>query len=105
MKFTRLLALSVLAAATISSAASARVVRVEILSRADIAGSFGSAGIYERIIGRVYFAFDPRNPENRKIIDLSLAPRNAMGEVEAVSEFVMLRPKDSTLAASVAVID
>src|SRR3954469_17597279 len=105
MKFTRLLALSVLAAATISSAASARVVRVEILSRADIAGSFGSAGIYERITGRVYFAFDPRNPENQRIVDLSLAPRNARGEVQAISEFVMLRPKDSTLAAGVAVID
>src|SRR3954467_15505760 len=105
MKFTRLLPLSLLAAASISSTASARVVRVVILSRADIAGSFGSAGIYERITGRVYFAFDPRNPENRKIVDLSLAPRNANGEVEAISEFVILRPKDSTLAANVALID
>jgi hypothetical protein len=104
MKLIRLCA-PLIAALAIASPAWARVVRVEILSRADIAGSFGSAGIYERITGRVYFAFDPRNPENRKIIDLSLAPRNAMGEVEAVSEFVMLRPKDSTLAANVAVID
>jgi alpha/beta hydrolase family protein len=105
MKTARLLWLSLLATITISANASARVVRVEILSRADIAGSFGSAGIYERITGRVYFAFDPRNPENRKIVDLALAPRNARGEVEAISDFVMLRPKDSTLAASVAVID
>src|SRR3954465_13854553 len=105
MKFGRLLTLSLLAAASISSTASARVVRVVIFSRADIAGSFGSAGIYERITGRGYCAFDPRNPENRKIVDLSLAPRNANGEVEAISEFVMLRPKDSTLAANVAVID
>src|SRR3954467_4671895 len=105
MKFTRLLPLSLLAAASISSTASARVVRVVILSRADIAGSFGSAGIYERITGRVYFAFDPRNPENRKIVDLSLAPRNASGEVEAISEFVMLRPKDATSSANFAVVD
>src|SRR3954469_15677246 len=105
MKFARLLTLSLLSVATMASTASARVVRVEILSRADIAGSFGSAGIYERITGRVYFAFDPRNPENQRIVDLSLAPRNARGEVQAISEFVMLRPKDSTLAAGVAVID
>src|SRR5205085_3612890 len=105
MKIARLLSASLLASVMLSAPASARVVRVEILSRADIAGSFGSAGIYERITGRVYFAFDPRNPENQKIVDLSLAPRNARGEVEAISEFVMLRPKDSTLAAGVAVID
>ena len=42
--------------------------------------------------GRVYFAFDPKNPANTQIVDLGLAPRNSRGEVEAVSEFVMLRP-------------
>src|SRR5258705_2811201 len=88
-----------------ASPAWARVVRVEILSRSDISGTFGDAGAYERITGRVYFAFDPRNPENRKIIDLDLAPRNARGEVSAVSDFVMLRPKDPARSANVAVID
>jgi hypothetical protein len=84
--------------------ASARVIRVEILSRAPISGSF--AGIlYERITGRVYFAFDPNNPQNKKIVDLALAPRNASGEVEAISEFVMLRPISSTKSANVALID
>ena len=88
----------------LSSVANARVVRVEIISRTTISGSFAGK-TYERITGRVYFAFDPRNPENRKIVDLDLAPRNAMGEVEAVSEFVMLRPTDAAQAAAVAVID
>jgi hypothetical protein len=83
----------------------ARVTRVEIVSRTDIAGTFGTAGTYERITGRVYFAFDPRNPENRKIVDLDLAPRNSRGEVEAWSEFVMLRPKDPSRSADLAVID
>src|SRR5215210_929942 len=64
---------SLLGVTLIAAPASARVIRVEILSRADIAGTFGPAGIYERITGRVYFAFDPRNPENRKIVDLDLA--------------------------------
>ena len=53
----------------------------------------------------MYFAFDPRNPENRKIVDLDLAPRNERGEVEAWSEFVILRPKDPTRSAELAVID
>src|SRR5689334_4724435 len=84
--------------------ASARVVRVEILSRAPISGDFAGR-LYERITGRVYFAFDPDNPENKKIVDLALAPRNAEGEVEATSEFVMLRPISSTQSANVALID
>ena len=81
--------------------AMARVVRVEILSRSDIAGTFGGH-VYERVIGRVYFAFDPRSPANRQIVDLDLAARNPNGEVGAVSEFIMLRPKDSS---DLAVID
>jgi len=37
--------------------ANARVVRVEITSRSDVSNgiSFGSAGAYERIEGRIYF--------------------------------------------------
>ncbi len=53
----------------------------------------------------MYFAFDPNNAENKKIVDLALAPRNARGEVEAISEFVMLRPIGSAQSANVAVID
>lgn len=105
MKIARTLLLPVLSVALISTPADARVVRVEILSRSDITGTFGNAGTYERITGRVYFAFDPSNPENRKIVDLDLAPRNTAGEVEAVSEFVMLRPKDPSGSADLAVID
>ena len=101
----RIILLVLVGIAGFSTPGSAKVVRVEILSRSDISGTFGNAGIYERITGRVYFAFDPRNPENRKIVDLDLAPRNANGEVEAVSDFVILRPKDSGRSADLAVID
>ena len=87
-----------------ANAALARVVRIEIVSRVDISGTFAGRA-YERIAGRVYFAFDPLNPANAQIVDLQLAPRNSNGEVEAVSEFVMLRPKDAATAADVAVID
>ncbi|HMG71643.1 MAG TPA: alpha/beta hydrolase domain-containing protein [Gemmatimonadaceae bacterium] len=104
-KILRTFALSLIAVVLTAAPAAARVVRVEILSRSDITGTFGTAGTYERITGRVYFAFDPENPENRRIVDLDLAPRNSAGEVEAVSDFVMLRPKDSTRSADLAVID
>ncbi|MDP9278127.1 MAG: hypothetical protein M3P00_01770, partial [Gemmatimonadota bacterium] len=70
MKITRLLLIPLLGVVLTAAPAFARVVRVEILSRSDISGTFGNAGIYERITGRVYFAFDPRNPENRQIVDL-----------------------------------
>jgi hypothetical protein len=105
MRTARILSLLLLGVGLISTQAYARVVRVEILSRSDITGTFGNAGTYERITGRVYFAFDPNNPENRRIVDLALAPRNSNGEVEAVSEFVMLRPKDPARSADLAVID
>jgi hypothetical protein len=104
-KLVRIFVLPLLAIAFLAVPAAARVVRVEILTRADITGTFGNAGAYERITGRVYFAFDPKNPENRRIVDLDLTPRNSNGEVEAVSEFVILRPKDPARSADLAVID
>ena len=74
----------------------ARVVRVEITSRADIQEGkpFGNAGAYEKIVGRVYFAVDPANLHNRQIVDLDKAPRNAHGEVEFSADLYLLKPKD-----------
>ena len=101
------LALVVIASLITPASAFAHVVRVVIDTRVPLAGgaSFGSAGAYERITGRVYFAFDPANPHDRQIVDLSRAPRNAKGEVEAWSEFVMLRPVDPSRASGVTLLD
>jgi hypothetical protein len=76
--------------------AEARVTRVEIISRADIQDgrSFGLAGAYEKIVGRVYFAVDPANIHNRQIVDLDKASRNAQGEVEFSADLYLLRPKN-----------
>jgi hypothetical protein len=91
----------------LSETALARVVRVTIDRRELIAGgaSFGAGGQYERLVGRVYFAFDPTNPYDRRIVDLDRAPRNAAGEVEAWSEFVMLVPKDPSRRSGVTLVD
>ena len=85
----------------------ARVVRVTIESRELLgrAASFGMTGAYERITGRIHFAFDPSNPQNRRIVDLDRAPRNAQGEVEASSEFVMLLPLDPRRRNGVTLVD
>lgn len=89
------------------ASALAHVVRVLVEKRESIAGgaSFGAAGAYERLTGRVYFAFDPANPHDRQIVDLSRAPRNAAGEVEAWAEFVMLRPVDASRGSGVTLVD
>jgi hypothetical protein len=71
-----------------AQAATAEVVRVDLLRRDD----FGDA--YERVIGRVRFAVDPQLPANRAIVDLDLAPRNAEGKVEFSSDVLFFRPKD-----------
>ena len=79
----------------------ARVVRVEVLSRANVleGKSFGDAGGYEKIIGKIHFAVKPDDPHNKIVVDLDKAPRNAEGEVEFASDFYVLRPKDPAHAS------
>src|SRR4051812_14089177 len=76
--------------------ASARVERIELLRRADVAGgkTFGEAGPYEKIVARVHLSVRPEDPHNRPIVDLALAPRNAGGAVEAWADLFLLCPKD-----------
>jgi Alpha/beta hydrolase domain len=79
-----------------AASAEGRVVRVEVTSRTDVQDGkpFASAGAYEKITGRVYFAVDPANAHNRQIIDLDKAPRNARDEVEFSADVYLLKPKD-----------
>src|SRR5881409_3009550 len=74
----------------------AEVVRIEVNSRADVlAGkSFGPAGPYERLSGKIYFAVDPKNSANQIVADIDKAPKNASGKVEFSSDFYMLKPKE-----------
>jgi hypothetical protein len=74
----------------------ARVVRLEITSRADLLNGtrFGDAGAYERIAGRVHFAASVANPHNRHIVDLDNAVNLKNGEVEFSADFIAIRPKD-----------
>jgi hypothetical protein len=75
---------------------SAEVVRVEIENRIEVlAGkAWANSGAYERITGKVHFAFDPDDPANQAITDLKLAPRNEQGQVEASADLLVFQPKD-----------
>ena len=68
--------------------AGAEVTRVEIAKRADV----GLSG-YEKIVGTIYFAVDPKAARNRVVADLDKAPVNAAGLVEFSSDLYILRPK------------
>jgi hypothetical protein len=91
-----LFAASCLVAAAAASAADARVVRIDIVSREAFAGGapFGDVGAYEKLRGRAWFALDPEAAANAAIADLRLAPRNAQGLVEISADFLMLRPAE-----------
>src|SRR5205807_472948 len=78
------------------ASARAALDRIEILERQTLAdgAAFGSAGPYEKIRGRAWFALDPASPANAAIVDLALAPRDGAGHVVFASDFLMLRPLD-----------
>src|SRR5438105_2584895 len=48
--------------------------------------SFGDVGPYEKMVGVVKFAVDPKQPRNKEIVDLDKAPRNAHGKVQFESD-------------------
>lgn len=91
----------------LAASGSAEVSRVEIVSRGDLLGgrSFGPAGPYERIIGRVYFSINPSSKANRVIADLDKAPKNRSGRVEMSADLAILRPRDPAKRNGIALLD
>lgn len=87
--------------------AQAKVTRIEITSRTDLANGkeFGLAGAYEKLIGKVYFAVDPNDPHNKMIVDVGKAPRNAQGLVEFSSDLYILRPKEANRGNGAALVE
>src|SRR5258707_15840433 len=69
------------------------LLRVEVKERSDVPGT-----AYERIVGRAYFAADPKLAANRIVVDLDKAPRNTDGQVEYSGDLYMLRPKSAEAA-------
>ena len=91
-----------LIAATVifASPCAAKIVKFEILkveSPAFEGRTFGAVGTYDRIVARATIAVAPDDINNKIIVDLDRAPRNALGQVEAVTDVEILRP---TVAAN-----
>ncbi len=82
----RLLIAIILFAAT----ASAAVTHVDIIERGELSAYTG----YERIVGKIHFAVNPKLAANRMITDIDLAPRNAQDRVEFTADLYMLKPVD-----------
>lgn len=87
--------------------AEGEVVRVVVDRREDLLGGreWGDRGAYEKLVGRMFFAFDPGHPSNAAIVDLQWAPRNASGMVEAWAEFMVLQPKNSARRRNLAWVE
>src|SRR5687768_10609495 len=70
------------------------VTSLEIARREPFAGGhvFGEGGAYERIDGRLRFAVDPTQAENKVIVDLDKAPRDADGLVHFSADLCLLQP-------------
>src|SRR5262245_1545153 len=91
----RLLVLIVVVAA-IPALAFAEVTRLRIERREVILDgrAWGAAGAYEKLIGKVDFALDPKLAQNRSSVDLDLAPKNARALVEFSADFYLIKPVD-----------
>jgi hypothetical protein len=87
--------------------AAAEVARVDVASRRDVlAGrTFGAAGGYELLTGRIHFVVDPADPRNKVVADIDKAPRNAAGLVELSADLSILKPKQAAGGNGVALID
>ncbi|HKA44295.1 MAG TPA: alpha/beta hydrolase domain-containing protein [Burkholderiales bacterium] len=75
--------------------AHARLVRIEIErveSPAFGGASFGTAGRYEKLVGRAYGELDPRDELNRGIVYIDKAPLNAAGRVEYSMDVLIIKP-------------
>ena len=91
----------------LGGSAHAEVVRVEVETRQEVleGKSFGEVGSYEKLKGKIYFAFEPENSFNQRIVDLDKAERNAEGRVEAWANFMVLRPKAPNMASGVGLVE
>ena len=89
-------ALAALGALACAAPADARITRLEIASVEPAFGgrSFGAVGTFERVIGRAHGEVDPKAPASAAIQDIGLAPTNARGMVEYVTDLDIIRPAD-----------
>jgi hypothetical protein len=92
-----LLLCSAVAAAFAAPLAEARITRVEITTtESPTFGGYTWPGVgqYEKVVGKAFGEVNPHDRQNREIVDIELAPRNARGNVEYSFNFYILKPVD-----------
>jgi hypothetical protein len=106
-RLVRYAVVSILVLFLVPALVSAEVSRVEITSRRDAAGgrSFGTAGVYERLAGKIYFLIDAANKRNQVVADLDRAPKNSAGKIEMSADLVIFKPRDPNRGNGIALFD
>ncbi len=86
--------IALLLATALSTVAAVRTVRV--IERTDVLNgeSMGAPGPYERMVMKAEFAVDPKDPADKIIADIDLAPKAADGTVEFSADVIVLKPRD-----------
>src|SRR6058998_3999611 len=90
-------ALTAAGAMITAAPAHAYIKKIQITTRQSPAfGGYSWPGVgqYEKIAGKAFGELDPKDPRNRVLVDLQLAPRNASGKVEYSFDFYILKPID-----------
>lgn len=90
-----------------ASVAHAAITRLEIVRIEPAFGgrSFGATGTFERVIAKAHGELDPTAAANASIQDIGLAPRNARGRVEYVSDVEIVRPADRSKSNGVLLLN
>src|SRR3979411_1476964 len=88
-------ALAIACAVPVAAAARITGISIERVEPFAEGTVFGAAGSYERVIGKARGELDPQQPQNKGIVNLDKAPRNARGLAEYETDFFMLRPVDA----------
>ena len=93
-KWLPILAIGALFATAVVQPCEARVVKFDVEQTTPYLGGadWGHAGPYELLTGTAYMEVDPRERQNRIIVDLDNAPRNSKGMVEFSTPFLVLKP-------------
>jgi hypothetical protein len=75
----------------------AEVTKVTITAKTPVADgqAFGTTGPYEKLVGTIEFAIDPSLPQNRVIVDLEHAKKDADGKVHFTADLFVLQPVDA----------
>lgn len=95
-KWLPILAIGALFATAVVQPCEARVVKFVVEQTTPYLGGvdWGKTGPYELLTGTAYMEVDPSERQNRIIVDLDNAPRNAKGMVEFSTPFLVLKPTD-----------